>query len=196
MPDYLTKAEVLKFALAEVGKVVPDALVTAMILKSLPSDFNSVVAVLNFGTAKGYYEMKQDLVNFAATRGLCFASETSTTAFHSVGRKPSKCFKCGKTGYRAKDCHRRKTRTCFNCGQKGHLASSYRKGQQRSSSGGCGSGQSSNHSSADGSSFGASRAGCYDKGSLELLIYSGYNCFMIMNKELLSDPDKGFPADT
>ena len=59
--DYLTKAEGLKLDLAEAGEVVSDALFTAMILKGLPSDFDSVVAVLNFGTAKGYYEMKQDL---------------------------------------------------------------------------------------------------------------------------------------
>ena len=101
-----------------------------MILKDLPSDFDRVVAVLNFDTAKGYYEMKQDFVNFAATRGLCVPSETSMTTFHSAGRKPPKCFKCGKMGHRAKDCHSRETRTCFNCGQKGRLASSCRKGQQ------------------------------------------------------------------
>ena len=97
-------------------------------------------------------------------------------------------------GHRAKDCHSRYTRTCFNCGQKGHLASSCRKGQQKSSSGGCGSGQSSNHSSADFFSFGAFRAGCYDKGSIELLIDSGCNGFMIKNKDggLL---DEGFLAD-
>ena len=66
--DYPTKAEGLNLDLAEAGEVVSAALPTAMILKGLPSVLDSVVAVLNFGTAKGYYEMKQDLVNFAATR--------------------------------------------------------------------------------------------------------------------------------
>ena len=193
--DYPTKAEGLKLVLAEAGEVVSDARFTAMILKGLPSDFDSFVAVLNFGTAKRYYEMKQDLVNFAATRGLCVSSETSMTAFHSTVRKPPKCFKCGKMGHRAEDCHSRETRTCFNCGQKGHLASSCRKGQQKSSSGGYGSAQSSNHSSADFFSFGDFRAGCYDKGSIELLIDSGCNDFMIKNKELFSDLDEGFLAD-
>ena len=69
------------------------------------------------------------------------------TAFHSDGSKP---IKCGKMGYRAKDWHSRETKTCFICGQKGHLASSGRNGQQKSSTGGCGSDQSSNHSSASG----------------------------------------------
>ena len=70
--DYLTKAEGLK--LDQAGEVVSEALFTAMILMGPPSDFDSVVAVLNFDTAKGYYEMKQELVIFAATSGLCFLS--------------------------------------------------------------------------------------------------------------------------
>ena len=65
MTDYLTKAEGLKLDLAEAAEVVSEALFTAMILKGLPSDFDSVVAVVNFGTAKGYYEMKQEV-------SLCF----------------------------------------------------------------------------------------------------------------------------
>ena len=51
--DYVTKAEGLELGLAEAGEVASDALFTALILKGLPSDFDSVVAVLNFGTAKG-----------------------------------------------------------------------------------------------------------------------------------------------
>ena len=98
-------------------------------------------------------------------------------------------------GHRPKDCHSREMRICFNCGQKGHLASHCRKGQQRSSSGGCGSVQPSNHSSADFFRFGAFRTGCYDKGSIELLIGSGCNGFMIKNKELFSDLDEDFLAD-
>ena len=117
------------------------------------------------------------------------------TAFHSAGRKPPKCIKCRKMGHRANDCHSRETRTSFNCGQRGHLASSCRKRQQRSSSGDCGSGHSSNPSSAGFFSFWAFRAGCYDKGSIELLIDSGCNGFMIRNNELFSDLDEGFLAD-
>ena len=81
-------------------------------------------------------------------------------------------------------------------GRRGLASIVVRKGrQQRSSGGRCGAGQSSNHSSADFFSFGAFRAGCYDQGSIELLIDSGCTGFMIKNKELLSDLDDGFLAD-
>ena len=52
-----------------------------------------------------------------------------------------------------------------------------------------------NHSSVDYFSFVAFRAGCYDKESIELLIDSGCNSFMVKNKELFSDLDEGFLAD-
>ena len=189
--DYLIKAEGLKLDLAEAGEAVSDAPFTAMILKGLPSDFDSVVAVLNFGTAKGYYEMKQDLVNFAATRGLCVSSETSMTAFHSAGRKPSKCLKCGKMGTRAKDCHSRERGLASTVVRRGiwlQLAGRDSKRAQVED-------VARVNPAADFFSFGAFRAGCYDKGSIELLIDSGCNGFMIKNKELFSDLDEGFLAD-
>ena len=50
-------------------------------------------------------------------------------------------------------------------------------------------------SSADSFSFRAFRAGSYDKVSIEFLIASGCNSFMIKNKQLFSDLDEGFLAD-
>ena len=160
---------------------------TATILKDVLRDFDSVVSVLNFGTEKWYYEMKQDLVNLAATRGLCVSSETSIRAFRSAGRKPI-VLQEWKMGHRAKACHSQETRTCFNCGQKRHLAPSCRKWHPN---GGCGSCQSSSrHSSVDFFSFGAFRAACY-----KFLNDSGCNNLMMKNKEMFSDLDEGFFAD-
>ena len=190
--DFFIKAEGLKLDLAETGEVVSDALFTAMILKGLPSDFDSVVAVLIFGTAKGYYKMKQDLVNFAATRGLCVSSETSMTAFHSAGRKPPKCFKCGKMGHRAKDCHSRETRTCFTVVRRGiWLKLSGRDSKRAQVEDVAWVNPATIHQRTSS----ASGLGCYDKGSIELLIDSGCNGLMIKNKELFSDLDEGFLAD-
>ena len=57
-------------------------------------------------STKVYYEIKQNLGNFAATRCFCFSSETSMTVFHFAGRKPPKCFKCGKMSHSVKHWHR------------------------------------------------------------------------------------------
>ena len=77
--DYLTKAEGPKLDLVEAGEVVSDALFTAMILKGLPSDFESVVAVLNFGTAKVLRD-EAGLGQFRSNQAsLCFQRDVNDT---------------------------------------------------------------------------------------------------------------------
>ena len=96
--DYLTKSEGLKLDLAEAGEVVSDALFTAMILKGLPSDFDSVVAVLNFGTAKRYYEMKQDLVKLRSNQGSLGFQRDIDDSLSRSREEASKVLQVGKDG--------------------------------------------------------------------------------------------------
>ena len=122
--DFLTNTEGLKLYLAEAGELLSDALFTAMTLKGLPSDFDSVVAVLIFGRAKGRNEA--GLGQLRSNQGsLCFQRDMDDSI--SLSREEaSKMLQVWKDGNRAKDSHSRETRTCFNCGHKGHLASSWR----------------------------------------------------------------------
>ena len=77
MTDYLTKAEGLKLDLAAAGEVVSGTLFTSMILKCLPSDFDSVVAVLKFGTAKGLGQLRSN------HGSLCFQRDIDDSLSHS-----------------------------------------------------------------------------------------------------------------
>ena len=153
--------------------------------------FQQYGSSLQLRHSEGYYEMLRNLVKFAETRGMVDSSEILMTAFHAAGKK----LQCGKKGHRAQDCHSRETRACFNYGQRGHLATCCRKVQQRSSSGGCGSGLSSNNFSAVFVSFGVFRAGRCCKGSIELINDSGCKSFMLKNMEFFCELDEDFLAD-
>ena len=91
--DYLTKVEGLKLDLAEAGEVVSDALFTAMILKGLPSDFDSGSPQLRH--SKGVLRDEGGLGQLRSNQGyLCFQRDIDDSI--SLSRV---AFKSGKTGH-------------------------------------------------------------------------------------------------
>ena len=98
--DYLTRAKGTQLELQEAGEMTSNAMFSAMVLKGLPSTFESIATVLFFGPRKDYEEMKQDIINFANTRAE-LGTDVVSTAFHSSGGNCSwniTCFKCQKEG--------------------------------------------------------------------------------------------------
>lgn len=67
--DYLTRAEDLQMDLTDVGEQISESLFVAMILKGLTRDYDAIVTLLTHGEKKSLDEMKQDLVNFANSKG-------------------------------------------------------------------------------------------------------------------------------
>ncbi len=187
--DYLTRAEMLKLDLEEAGEQTSDTMFSAMVLKGLPAAYESIVTVLNFGVQKHFNDMKQDLINFANTR--CSAgSDVASTAFHSSGKKREACFKCKAEGHWAKDCKAKETRTCHKCKKKGHIAKDCRSGKTQ----GAGTGNAASTGEKQGSgffSFGSFEQPS-DVDSLDLLVDSGCNGFMLKDRALFKDLDESF----
>ena len=154
-----------------------------MSLKGLPSDFDSLVAVLNFSTAKGYYEMNHDLNNFAATRYICISSETPMAAFHSAVWKPPKCFKCAKEWTSSKGLPQFGNKDWLQLWSEGAFGFILQEGTTKELEWRMWLGSIQQPFISGLLQFEAFRSGCYNKGSIELLNHSGCNRFMIENKD-------------
>ena len=60
--DYLTRAKGIQQDLQDAGEMTSNAMFSAMVLKGLPTTFESIETVLNFGPRKSYGEMAKDLI--------------------------------------------------------------------------------------------------------------------------------------
>ena len=136
---------------------------SAMVLKGLPQEYETMVTMLNHGERKDFYEIKQALINFASNR--VTPAQPSNSAFH-VNTKNIRCHACGKLGHMQAVCRsvnrmastpgprgpqaqgqlgrgqpQRESRTCFNCNKVGHIATNCRSRPQ-GAQGGRGRGRS------------------------------------------------------
>ena len=132
--DYLLRAEELQMDLREVEEAVSDQMYTAIILQGLPSEYDSIVTLLNFGERKTYDTIKHDLINFAANRASAATQKSSALQSGTVKRSSGNCFNCGKPEHRQSECRSSRknvgngsssqdnAKSCFNCGKPGHEA--------------------------------------------------------------------------
>lgn len=140
--DYILRAETAATSLKTSGEVISDSLLTAMVLKGLPAEFKPFSTVITQkDKSLTFSKFKVALRSFEETEKCSHGMESSSSE-NSVTKvqyrsdvadrshKPNHpkpkdtqagsrafsgtCFKCGKRGHRAADCHSKK-RWCEIC---------------------------------------------------------------------------------
>lgn len=122
--DYVIRAETAATSLKNVGETVSDSLLTAMVLKGLPSDFKTFSTVVTQRDAEMIFtDFKVALRNFEETEK-CLQATAGTekdcvmnTNPTNIHQKNLLCYSCGKPGHRAYECRNKKgkSRWCENC---------------------------------------------------------------------------------
>ena len=134
--DYLIRAEEIEADLHDAGEEITKSMMFSLVLKGLPSEYETFVTVQNM--QKGdidYPGMKKALVNFSNTRK---ASEPQGSAAFSAAMSKIKCYGCGEPGHKKPACPKSKKKgakgACFKCGKEGHQAKSCSQGESRDKS--------------------------------------------------------------
>ena len=117
--DYVIRAEAAAAALKNSGETIGDSLLIVMILKGVPSSFNS------FKTVVTQKDKQPTFQQFKVSLRAYEESEHSNTKSDSVmkvnAKRPSSeitCFTCKKKGHKSIECKQR--RWCDNCKSKTH----------------------------------------------------------------------------
>ena len=121
--DYLIRAENIFTDLKSTGETLSENLLTAMILKGLPTSYETFVVVqTQADSLKSLSELKSSLITFTNSKMMRSSSsqETVMRASHT-NRGPLQCFSCGKSNHRSKDCRSKANLTCSYCKAKGHV---------------------------------------------------------------------------
>ena len=130
MVDYLTRAEYVSKQLELAGEKVPENILTSIVLKGLPSEYDYFKTVHDFSKDKASFaEVKKALKNFESSRNLQTATASNEnvallskgTVAKSSARKPEKfngkCRLCSKSGHKQATC---RVSQCNFCRRFGH----------------------------------------------------------------------------
>ena len=124
--DYIIRAETAAASLKSAGETVSDALLVAMVLKGLPSEYRTFSTVITQRTTEvKFSEFKISLRNYEENEK-CRASNSKTLDEDSVMKVSSDkivCFKCNQPGHKQFECKKSKykpKRWCDICKNKSH----------------------------------------------------------------------------
>lgn len=142
MTDYILRAESNANALRNAKEVISDGLLVAMVVKGLPDDYKSFIAVTSQSEdiVQNFQKFKQALRNFEDTEKVRVNNPTGSTNENSVMKiKESHshnkivCYNCGTAGHKSSECRKSKgeKRWCSHCKSASHNDSVCRKQSQK-----------------------------------------------------------------
>ena len=130
MVDYLTRAEYVSRRLELAGEKISENMLTSIVLKGLPSEYDYFNTVHDFSKDKASFaEVKKALKNFESSRNLQTATASNEnvallskgTVAESSSRKrekfTGKCRRCSKSGHKQATC---RVSQCNFCRRFGH----------------------------------------------------------------------------
>lgn len=122
--DYVIRAETAATALRNADESVSDALLIAMVLKGLPSNYKTFSAiVVQREKQMTFAELKVSLRSYEESERIRHGSRETgenVMAMKSGERFDGDCFKCGKKGHKKSECRskpgkNRSRKWCNNC---------------------------------------------------------------------------------
>lgn len=112
LTDYLIRAETIANDLEEVGEMVSDIFLTAVVLNGLPRSYDTICTIITLSDKIVFSDVKSSLRAFEETKKCMEAlySDDSRKKYSTSGvtKNQIKCFTCKKFGHKSFECKEEK----------------------------------------------------------------------------------------
>ena len=201
----MLRAEKSATALRDAEEVISDALLIAMVLKGLPTEYNTFATVIvQREKQMTFAEFKSALRSHeesAKTLDAKTANANENVMF-AKQKFDGNCFKCGRKGHKSSECLSRTEKWCSNCRNKSHDTRNCRKKKdaakkaaERTAPRDMNQHEDQEHTFAFVSSDAKNNSGIFNKDNLNLLVDTGATSHIINDKSKFVDFDKDFNAN-